>query len=189
MGFDSKQHWEGVYSAGSARQTSWHQDIPRISLSMIANTGLGHDAAVIDVGGGASLLVDHLLELGFRDLTVLDISRSALDQAREYLQGRASRVDWIEADVTQFQPHRHFDLWHDRAAFHFLTGARDRRRYVGALENSVTPGGHVIIAAFAPSGPEKCSGLGVPPGQEAGVQFLPVSENRPLNLAAGNTVV
>jgi 2-polyprenyl-3-methyl-5-hydroxy-6-metoxy-1,4-benzoquinol methylase len=135
--------------------------MPRISLSMIENTGLDHDAAVIDVGGGASLLVDHLLDRGFRNLTVLDISRAALDQACERLQDRVSRVDWIEADVTRFRSYRPFDLWHDRAAFHFLTGARDRRRYVEALENTVTPGGHVIIAAFAPSGPKKCSGLDI----------------------------
>lgn len=158
---DRKQHWESVYGAKTARQTSWHQDLPRISLAMIANAELDREAAVIDIGGGASLLVDHLLDQGYRDLTVLDISRAALDQARERLQDRASRVNWIEADITRYDPGRQFVLWHDRAAFHFLTGARDRRRYAEALDQAVAPGGHVIIAAFAPTGPEKCSGLDI----------------------------
>lgn len=158
---DRKQHWDGVYSGKPARQTSWHQDLPRISLSMIANTGLKREAALIDVGGGASLLVDHLLDQGYRDLTVLDVSRAALDQARERLQDHASRVNWIEADITRYEPDRQFDLWHDRAAFHFLTSARDRQRYLEALDKAVAPGGHVIIAAFAPTGPEKCSGLDI----------------------------
>jgi len=119
--FDRKRHWERVYRDKSAQQTSWYQKEPRLSLLMIANAGFDHDAALIDVGGGASLLVDHLLDLGYRDLSVLDISRAALDQARERLGEEAYRVNWIEADVTSYVPDRQFDLWHDRAAFHFLT--------------------------------------------------------------------
>ena len=159
--FDRKRHWERVYRDKSAQQTSWYQKEPRLSLLMIANAGLDHDTALIDVGGGASLLVDHLLGLGYRDLSVLDISRAALDQARERLGEEASRVNWIEADVTSYVPDRQFDLWHDRAAFHFLTAEEDRLRYVQVLRQSLAPGGQAIIAAFAPAGPEKCSGLDI----------------------------
>jgi len=159
--FDRKRHWERVYRDKSAQQTSWYQKEPRLSLLMVANAGLDHDAALIDVGGGASLLVDHLLDLGYRDLSVLDISRAALDQARERLGEEAYRVNWIEADVTSYVPDRQFDLWHDRAAFHFLTAEADRLQYLQVLRKSLAPGGQAIIAAFAPAGPEKCSGLDI----------------------------
>jgi len=124
--FDRKQHWENVYGNKPAQQTSWYQKEPRLSLLMVANAELDHGAAMIDVGGGASLLVDYLLGLGYRDLSVLDISRAALDQARERLGEEASRVNWIEADVTSYVPDRQFGLWHDRATFHFLTAEEDR---------------------------------------------------------------
>jgi SAM-dependent methyltransferase len=176
--FDRKQHWESVYSDKLAQQTSWYQKEPRLSLLMIANAGLGHDAAVVDVGGGASLLVDHLLGLGYRDLSVLDISRAALDQARIRLGEAASRVNWIEADVTSYVPERQFDLWHDRAAFHFLTAREDRLQYAQVLRKSLAPGGQAVIAAFAPAGPVKCSGLdivqydAVKLGDELGPEFI-----------------
>jgi SAM-dependent methyltransferase len=158
---DRKQHWESVFGDKPAQQTSWYQAVPGISLSMITNSGFGHDASLIDVGGGASLLVDHLLDLGYRDLTVLDISRAAMDQARERLAERASMVNWIEADVTRYGPDRLFDLWHDRAAFHFLTAQADRLRDVMALRNSLAPAGQAVISTFAPSGPAQCSGLDI----------------------------
>lgn len=175
---DRKQHWESVYGDKPAQQTSWHQDVPRLSLSMIANAGLDHDSALIDVGGGASLLADCLLGLGYRDLSVLDISEAALDQARDRLGDRARRVNWIEADVCSFVPDRQFELWHDRAAFHFLTAARDRQRYVQVMRKCLAPGGQVVIATFAPSGPEKCSGLDIVRydatklGAELGPEFI-----------------
>lgn len=128
---------------------------------MLAKAGLDHHASLIDIGGGASLLVDHLLELGCRDLTVLDISAAALEQARERLGNRASWVEWVVGDVTRYEPDRTFDLWHDRAAFHFLTSAEDRKHYVQVLCKALKPGGQAIIAAFALDGPEKCSGLDV----------------------------
>jgi SAM-dependent methyltransferase len=160
-GFDRKQHWESVHGDKPAQQTSWYQTVPRLSLSMIAHTGFNHTASLIDVGGGASFLVDHLLDLGFRDLTVLDISRAALDQASERLGARASIVSWIEADVTRFAASRQFDIWHDRAAFHFLTATQERKRYVQVLRTALAPGGQAVIAAFAPRGPAKCSGLDI----------------------------
>jgi SAM-dependent methyltransferase len=176
--FDRKQHWESVYGDKLAQQTSWYQKEPRLSLLMVANAELDHDAALIDVGGGASLLVDHLLDLGYRDLTVLDISRAALDQARQRMGEAASGVKWIEADVTSYVPDRQFDLWHDRAAFHFLTAKKDRLRYLQVLRKSLATGGQAIIAAFAPRGPEKCSGLdiiqydAVKLGEELGSEFI-----------------
>jgi SAM-dependent methyltransferase len=145
---------------------------------MIAKAGFDHDAAIIDVGAGASLLVDHLLDLGYRNLAVLDISRAVLGQARKRLEERASEVDWIEADVTCFLPDRKFMLWHDRALFHFLTAAGDRLRYVKVLRKALARGGQAVIATFAPGGPEKCSGLdivqydGVKLGDELGPEFV-----------------
>jgi trans-aconitate methyltransferase len=157
--FDRKSHWESVYSSKSAQETSWYQLEPRISLDWIEKTGVDKGQAIIDVGGGASVLVDFLLNQGYSDLTVMDISAAALKQARQRLDQKASAVDWIEADVTEFVPRKSFDVWHDRAVFHFLTEKKDRTRYLHALNEALKPGGWVIMAAFAPDGPEKCSGL------------------------------
>lgn len=115
--------------------------------------------AIIDVGGGASVLVDFLLNRGYSDLTVLDISLAAIQQARQRLDQKASAVDWIEADITEFVPRKTFDVWHDRAAFHFLTDKEDRVHYLHALNEALKPGSWVILAAFTPDGPERCSGL------------------------------
>ena len=156
---DRKAHWETVYSTRRATETSWYQREPHLSLQMISRAGIPRDAALIDVGGGASLLVDHLLGRGYSDVTVLDISARALEQAHERLGSRARAAEWLEADVTTYRPQRRFDLWHDRAAFHFLTEAGDRERYVQVLDEALKPGGWVVIAAFAPDGPQRCSGL------------------------------
>jgi len=154
----TKTHWERVYREKRPEETSWHQEEPRVSLELIADSGLALDAPLIDVGGGASRLVDHLLARGYGDLTVLDISRAALDRVRTRL-GQA--VALIESDVTAFVPGRRYRFWHDRAAFHFLTAATDRRNYVDALARALEPGGGLLIAAFAPDGPVRCSGLEV----------------------------
>lgn len=159
--FDRKAHWEAVYGARPAEEVSWYQERPVRSLELVERTGFGREAAVIDIGGGASRFVDYLLEQGYRDLTVLDLSSVALERAAERLGRRAEEVCWIEADITQFEPLRPYDLWHDRAAFHFLTDAADRHRYREVLRRSVAPGGQVILATFAPGGPEKCSGLDI----------------------------
>ena len=156
-----KQHWERVYSLKSAQEVSWYQAQPDASLKMITRAAAEKTAAVIDIGGGASRLVDCLLKQGCPDLTVLDISGKALEQARDRLGPLASRVRWIEADVTAFEPTRTWDVWHDRAAFHFLTDAADRERYLSVLNRALAAGGQVIIAAFAIDGPQKCSGLDV----------------------------
>jgi trans-aconitate methyltransferase len=156
-----KDHWNTVYSTKAPDDVSWFQSRPEVSLQLIERTGVTKHEPLIDVGGGASTLVDYLLEAGHTALTVLDISGVALEQARHRLGSRASRVQWIEADVTAFIPPRSFALWHDRAVFHFLTDPDDRRKYRETLAQAVAPHGHVIIAAFALDGPTQCSGLEV----------------------------
>lgn len=140
---------------------SWFQASPTPSLEAIARTGARPDSALIDIGGGASRLVDHLLAQGFVDVSVLDLSGAALDAAKTRLAAQAAKVDWIVADVTTWQPPRAYDVWHDRAAFHFLTDANDRAAYVACLARALKVGGHAIIATFALDGPERCSGLPV----------------------------
>lgn len=157
---DSKQHWEQIYSSKAADSVSWFQLHAQRSLHLVQQTGVDKNAAIIDVGGGASTLVDDLLAEGYANLTVLDLSATALEVARQRLGNRADKVHWIEGDITQVELPRHrFDLWHDRAVFHFLTDPADRHAYVEQVMRAVRPGGHVIIATFAEDGPEKCSGL------------------------------
>ena len=158
---DRKRHWEKVYGEKSPEETSWHQPLPMPSLAMIRHAAGDDRPSLIDVGGGASRLVECLLAEGFRDLTVLDISARALDHARARLGPRAADVAWVVADVTQFEPDRTWKIWHDRAAFHFLTGAADRERYVAVLRRALAGGGHAIIGAFALDGPSRCSGLDI----------------------------
>jgi trans-aconitate methyltransferase len=132
-----------------------------VSLELIAQSGGDRHSGVIDVGGGASTLVDHLLDSGYTSLAVLDVSPRAMSDAQARLGGRAAEVQWIESDVTTFVPSRRFGVWHDRAVFHFLTEPGDRQKYVAALRQTVLPGGAAIIATFAPDGPTRCSGLEV----------------------------
>jgi SAM-dependent methyltransferase len=154
-----KAHWENVYTTKTENEVSWFQENPAPSLELIALAGISAGAAIIDIGGGASRLVDALVERKIATITVLDVSAAALDAARERLGDRGAGVEWVVADVTTWQPSRTYDLWHDRAAFHFLTDAPDRSAYVGHLKKAVRSGGHVIIGTFAPDGPERCSGL------------------------------
>lgn len=159
--FERQAHWQNVYQTRGEREVSWFQETPTISLDLIHATGVGADAAIIDIGGGASSLVDALLAEGFRSLSVLDVSEKALATVRSRLGLRAKDVAWIVADVTAWRPDKSYDLWHDRAAFHFLTASGDRAAYAECVQNAVRPGGHVIIGTFAPDGPERCSGLPV----------------------------
>ncbi len=156
-----KDHWEQVYQTKAPDDVSWFQSQPAMSLNLILSSGVSLDAGIIDVGGGASVLVDFLLDAGFSKLGVLDISAAALEHARRRLGKRAGAVEWLEADVTTFQPARRFGLWHDRAVFHFLTDKADRQKYVETLKRTLTAGGQVIVASFAIDGPPKCSGLEV----------------------------
>lgn len=158
----SKDHWEQVYTSKPEDGVSWFQEHARQSVELIARTGVSKDASVIDVGGGASTLVDDLLADGYRRLTVLDLSEAALAASRKRLGERASSVTWLAGDVTQHLFARHgYEVWHDRAVFHFLTSREEREAYVAAVLRAVKPGGHVIVATFAEDGPEKCSGLPV----------------------------
>jgi SAM-dependent methyltransferase len=154
-------HWEEVYTSKGATDVSWFQDNPAPSLELIERARGGRDIRIIDIGGGASRLADGLLERGFRHLAVLDISAAALDLAALRLGRRASEVQWIVADVTEWHPSRRFDVWHDRAVFHFLIDPADRAAYVARLKEAVVPGGHAIIGTFAADGPDTCSGLPV----------------------------
>ena len=159
---NTRAHWDAIYSRKSPETVSWYQPHARRSLQLIHKTGIGKDAAIIDVGGGASTLVDDLLQEGFNNVTVLDLSSAALSAAKSRLGDRARRVKWIEADVTRFAlPADAYDVWHDRAVFHFLTDEADRDAYVRAVLRSVKPGGHVIVATFGEHGPTRCSGLPV----------------------------
>lgn len=154
-------HWETVYAEHGETGVSWYQARPEVSLSMIEAAGIGPEDAIIDVGGGASRLVDHLLAAGYRNVAVLDIADRALRTATARLGPQAGRVDWIVADVTAWRPSRRFALWHDRAVFHFLTEAADRRAYVRTMDAALAPDGQAIIATFAPDAPPRCSGLPV----------------------------
>jgi SAM-dependent methyltransferase len=158
-----KAHWENVYTTKSEKELSWFQENPAPSLELMALAGLSADAAIIDIGGGASRFVDALVERKIRQITVLDLSAAALDAAKQRLKQRlgdgGADVEWVVADVTTWEPSETYDLWHDRAAFHFLTEASDRAAYVRQLKKAVRSGGYAIIGTFAPDGPERCSGL------------------------------
>lgn len=158
----SKDHWEKVYTTKSTDAVSWFQEHAENSLRLIQETGVATNAAIIDIGGGASTLVDDLLAKGYSNLSVLDLSAAAMLAAQKRLGDEASQVIWLEADITKVEfPVHAFDVWHDRAVFHFLTSEQDRHAYVRAVLRTVKPGGHVIVATFAEDGPLQCSGLPV----------------------------
>jgi len=154
-------HWENIYATKRESEVSWFEETPAQSLELLELVGARPASAIIDIGGGASRLVDGLLAKGFQNVTVLDLSTAALDAARARLGDKADAVKWIVADVTAWRPTETYDIWHDRAAFHFLTSERERRAYVQRLKQALKPGGYVIIGTFALDGPEKCSGLPV----------------------------
>ena len=158
---DRKLHWENVYSTRGETDVSWFQENPAPSLELIKHVGAKHSDAIVDVGGGASRLVDSLLTEGFRDLTVLDLSAAALDTARKRLGAKGDEVTWIAGDATLWEPPRAYDIWHDRAAFHFLTDVADQAAYIERLRRGLKIGGHLIMGTFALDGPERCSGLPV----------------------------
>lgn len=167
---DSKQHWEKVFSTKQPHEVSWTQAIPQTSLDLIAQTGVPKEAPIIDIGGGDSLLVDHLLKLGYTDITVLDISGEALKRAQARLGQNAEKVQWIESDIRDFQPQCKYAVWHDRAAFHFLTDPKDIEQYADMVAQWVT--GHLVIGTFSETGPEKCSGLTVSRYDEAAMEAV-----------------
>jgi SAM-dependent methyltransferase len=157
----TRAHWDHIYETKAGNELSWFQEHPAISLDLIRATSAKPGTAIIDIGGGESRLVDALLDEGFHALTVLDLSESALAAAKARLGSRSAKVAWITADVTTWEPSETYDLWHDRAAFHFLTEATGRQAYAERVAKAVRPGGHLIIGTFAPDGPQSCSGLPV----------------------------
>jgi SAM-dependent methyltransferase len=162
MKSESRQaHWEEVYIEKRENEVSWFQESPAPSIELIAQVDATHAGAIIDVGGGSSRLVDHLIDRGFEDVTVLDLSEAALEATKGRLRDRAAQVHWIAADATVWEPLKAYDVWHDRATFHFLTEERDRAAYVARLGRALKVGGYAIIATFALDGPERCSGLPV----------------------------
>ena len=156
---NKKEHWETVYGTKTPEEVSWTQEVPQISLELIHSLSLKKNSKIIDVGGGNSKLVDFLLDEGFEDITVLDISGKALERAKKRLGEHANKVTWIETDIISFQPKENYDLWHDRAAFHFLTEPEQIQSYLDLVNESVQ--GHLIIGTFSENGPEKCSGLSI----------------------------
>lgn len=154
-------HWQRVYRDRPPQEVSWFEPAPETSLALIAGANLVQDAAILDAGGGASGLAGQLLAAGYTDLTVADISESALAQAREDLGDAATRIEWVQADLRNHDFGRHFDLWHDRAVLHFMTDPADRAAYLDTLHRALRSGGHLIVATFGPEGPAQCSGLPV----------------------------
>ena len=194
MKTDQQAHWDHVYVTKGERDVSWFQESPAVSLDLIAATGARPDAPIIDIGGGASRLVDALLDRGFADVTILDLSDQALAAAKVRLGERAAQVRWVVDDVTAWQPVGTFEVWHDRAAFHFLTASADRATYAQCVARAVRPGGHVIIGTFAPDGPERCSGLPVMRhdaasiGEMLGPSFALVETRRDDHVTPGGVV-
>lgn len=186
---DARAHWDAIHRAKAPEELTWFQAEPRTSLALIQRAVPDPASSVIDVGGGASRLVDGLVRLGYGRLSVLDVSPSALAASRQRLGPAADRVTWIEADVlTAALPRATFDVWHDRAVFHFLTAPADRARYVEQVRHALKPGGHVVIATFAEDGPARCSGLPVVRyaaqalQQEFGLEFLLVDHLREIHV-------
>lgn len=158
---NKKAHWEKVYSTKQLNEVSWYQPNPSVSLDFIKELGIPKEASVIDIGGGDSLLVDYLLQAGYTDITVLDISEAAIERAKKRLGVKANLVTWIVSDIMEFNPVRSYEFWHDRATFHFLTTENDIQSYLLISQKAIKPGGKLLIGTFDENGPEKCSGLPV----------------------------
>lgn len=165
--FNRKEHWEKIYQTKELKEVSWYQPVPETSLEILKGLELSESAKIIDVGGGDSFLVDHLLEMNFQDLTVLDISARAIERAKERLGANGDKVKWIVADVVTLDHDEEFDVWHDRAAFHFLTDKVEISKYIKTASKNLKPGGILIIGTFSDSGPDKCSGIRVQKYSEA----------------------
>lgn len=165
-----KEHWEQVYATKQPNEVSWTQEVPKTSLDFIHSFGVPKTASVIDIGGGDSKLADHLLNEGFRDITVLDISAKSIERAKERLGERADMVNWIVTDITEFKPERRYDVWHDRAAFHFLTTDRQIEQYLAIAQMATK--GYMTIGTFSEEGPQKCSGLNIKQYNEVALESI-----------------
>jgi ubiquinone/menaquinone biosynthesis C-methylase UbiE len=159
--FNRKQHWENIYQTKSLTSFSWYQPLPEISLDYFKKFKISKSAKIIDIGGGDSLLVDYLIELGYQDITVLDISTYAIERAKERLGKKSEFVKWIVADASKFEPTENYDFWHDRAAFHFLTEEGEIKNYLKIAQKAITNNGILLLGTFSESGPQKCSGIAI----------------------------
>lgn len=164
--FDRKKHWDKIYQSKEPEELSWFQPVPETSLNFFKQYNVPVDAKIIDIGGGDSFLVDHLLDLGYKDITILDISETSLNKAKQRLAERAAKVKWIVADAASFKPTEKYDFWHDRAAFHFLTDEQDISNYLQTAQQNINPTGVLIIGTFSENGPKKCSGIDIKPYSE-----------------------
>lgn len=167
MDSDRKRHWDNIYENRAPDELSWYQDTPGTSLDFVKNAKLPKSASIIDIGGGESFLVDYLLEQGYKNITVLDISDAAIRHARQRVGENARHVNWIVTDIVNFKPEEKFDFWHDRATFHFLTMEDDIGRYKELVGKCIKPGGHMVIGTFSDIGPQRCSGLEIHQYSEA----------------------
>lgn len=172
MMHNPKEHWESIYQAKKSDEVSWFQEKPETSLNLISETGFDKNSWIIDVGAGDSCLVDNLLSLGFRDITLLDVSSTALNRAKERLGNKASSVKWIVSDLREFETNDRYDLWHDRAVLHFLTEEEDIRKYMELVRTYLKPKCYVIVSTFSQNGPKKCSGLNIRQYSEDSVKKL-----------------
>jgi ubiquinone/menaquinone biosynthesis C-methylase UbiE len=156
---NNKEHWEKVYNTKQLTEVSWYQPTPAVSLDFIREFRLNKDAAIIDVGGGDSYLADHLINDGYTNITVLDISEAAINRAKKRLGAKAGLINWVVSDITEYHPDRQFDFWHDRAAFHFFTTEEQINKYLAIANKAISASGKIVIGTFSENGPTKCSGL------------------------------
>lgn len=167
-----KQHWESIYEKKSLMEVSWYEPIPETSLSFIEECYLLKDAAIIDIGGGDSFFSEGLLKEGYTNLSVLDISGKSIQRAKERLGKNANKIHWVESDILDFKPAQQYDVWHDRAAFHFLTHREDQKRYIQIVHHALRDNGYLLLAPFSDAGPDKCSGLPVQQYSEESMEKL-----------------
>ena len=172
MTYDAKEHWESIYQTKKPNEVSWYQDKPNTSLKLIAGTDLDKNAGIIDVGAGDSKLVDNLLDIGFRNITVLDVSSTALEKAKKRLGNRADAVKWIVSDLREFETSDRYDIWHDRAVLHFLTREEDINKYVEVVRRLLKTNGYLILSTFSENGPKRCSGLDIKQYSEDSIKEL-----------------
>lgn len=163
---ERRKHWENIYQTKELKDLSWFQPTPETSLSFFQQFVVPKTAKIIDIGGGDSFLVDHLLELGYQDISVLDISASAIEKAKKRLEHKAKAVKWIVADVSDFKPKEKYDFWHDRATFHFLTEEQEISNYIETAQQNINQKGLLVIGTFSEQGPKKCSGIEIKPYSE-----------------------
>ncbi|MCE2742184.1 MAG: class I SAM-dependent methyltransferase [Fluviicola sp.] len=156
---ERKKHWENIYQTKQLNEVSWYQPVPQTSLDLISKYVKSFDAKIIDIGGGDSFLVDHLIKLGYTNISVLDISEAAIERAKIRLGENANKVSWIVSDISKFEPTEKYDFWHDRAAFHFLTNKEEIQSYVQLVQASINSNGILSIGTFSENGPLKCSGI------------------------------